>query len=238
MKRALVLTQKELHSWLYTPALYGIAFFFLAFVSIWFYYFQRFFAMNTASFRSFFAGFPLAFVLVIPALTMKSWTDEKKHASIDLLFSLPFTECELVLGKFLASFTILSVFIILTLPVPLSIVPLGNFDTGVIIAEYFGCLLLGAAACALGQFLSSICKTQAAAFLGTAVILLAMTLLNTISSDLPAFLARFINSFSLVFHFESFSRGILDSRDIAFFLLASGLFLFLNVQSLVIRKWM
>jgi len=237
LARPLALTRRELRSWVYTPALYVITVFFLLFVSIWFFHFQRFFAMDTASLRSFFLGFPLAFILVIPVLTMKAWTEEKKLGSEELLFTLPFTEWELVLGKFLTCFTLVAAMTLLTLPVPLTIMPLGHFDPGVILAEYAGALLLGASASALGLFLSSVSRTQAAAFLGTAVVLMAMTLLTGLTGDMPPALAAFVNSFSLSFHFESFSRGLLDSRDIAFFLLTTGLFLFLNTQVLIFRKW-
>ena len=235
--RSLALTRKELHSWITSPALYGITVFFLVFVSVWFYYFQRFFAMNTASLRPFFSGVPLAFILVIPALTMKSWAEEKKLGSVELLFTLPLTEWELVRGKFLTCLMLIAAMLLLTLPVPLTLLPLGRFDAGVIFAEYAGALLLGAAASALGLFFSSVSKTQAAAFLGTAALLLTMTLLSGLTQDMPPALAAFVNFFSLSFHFESFSRGLLDSRDIAFFLLTTGLFLFLNTQVLIFRKW-
>ena len=237
MSRILALTRKELRSWIYSPALYVITVFFLLFVSVWFYHVQRFFAMDTASFRAFFLGFPLAFILVIPVLSMKAWTEEKKLGSAELLFTLPFTEWELVLGKFFTCLTLLGGMLLLTLAVPLSILPLGHFDPGVILAEYAGALLFGASALAIGLFLSSVCKTQAAAFLGTAIVLMAMTLLTALTQDMPPALAAIVNSFSLVFHFESFSRGLLDSRDIAFFLLTTGFFLFLNTQVLLFRKW-
>jgi len=235
--RASALTRKELHSWIYSPALYGITVFFLLFVSIWFYYLQRFFTMDIATLRPFFTAFPIVYILVVPILTMKAWAEEKKLGSTEILFTLPFTELELVLGKFLSCMAILSVMLLLTLPVPLTLLPLGYFDPGVIFAEYLGVLLLGAAAIAIGLFLSGISKNQAAAFLGTAVMLLIMILVNNFSHNLPAGLAAFVNYVSLSFHFESFSRGLLDSRDLAFFVLTTILFLFLNVQVLVFRRW-
>jgi len=235
--RICALVRKELYSWINAPALYGITVFFLLFVSIWFYYLQRFFAMDTASLRPFFSAFPLAFILVIPVLTMKAWAEEKKLGSAELLFTLPFTEWELVWGKFLSSLALLIAMLVLTLPVPLTLLPLGYFDPGVIFAEYVGALLLGAAASALGLFLSSVSKTQAAAFLGTAVVLLAVMLIGNFSQDIPPFLTGFVNFISLSFHFESFSRGLLDSRDLVFFLLTTAFFLFLNTQVLIFRKW-
>ena len=237
LQRTLVLARKELYSWLNSPALYGITVFFLLFVSIWFYYLLRFFAMDEATLRPFFLAFPLAFILVVPVLTMKAWAEERKLGSAEILFTMPFTEWELVCGKFLACFTIIVGMIALTLPVPLTLLPLGYFDPGVIFAEYTGTLMIGASAVALGLFLSSVSKTQAAAFLGSAVVLMFVMLINQFTQDLPPFLAGFLNFISLAFHFESFARGLLDSRDIAFFLLTTGLFLFLNTQVLIFRKW-
>ncbi|MDR1059025.1 MAG: ABC transporter permease subunit [Treponema sp.] len=237
--RALALMRKELYSALYAPATYGIALFFLLFVSIWFFYLQRFFAMDTATLRPFFSAFPLAFILVIPVITMKAWAEERKLGSVELLLTMPFSEWELVLGKFLSSFVILLSFLILTLPVPLSLLPLGDFDPGVIAGEYAGAVFLGASATSLGIFLSSLAKNQGGAFLGSAVVLMAVMLLNqlTLQTNLPEALTGFINFVSLSFHFESFSRGLLDSRDLAFFILTTVLFLFLNTQVVIYRKW-
>ena len=236
-KRIIVLARKELLTWLSSPALFGITVFFLVFISVWFYYIQSFFAMNIASLRPFFGAFPLAFIFVIPALTMKAWAEEKKMGSVEILFTLPFNEWELVLGKFISSLTIIFGMLIFTLPVPLSLLPLSNFDLGIILTEYSGVLLLAAAALAIGLAFSSIAKNQAAAFVGTVVILFALMLLHNITPNLPPFLASFINFISLSFHFESFSRGLLDSRDIAFFILTTWLFLFFNTQILIFRKW-
>ena len=236
-QRPLSLARRELFSWIISPALYAITVFFLLFVSIWFFYLQRFFAMDTATLRPFFSGFPLAFIFIIPVLTMKAWAEEKKLGSAETLFTLPFTEWEMVWGKFLSCIILLAAMLLLTLPVPLSLLPLGYFDPGVIFAEYLGALLLGTSAAALGLFVSSISRNQAAAFLGSAASLLAVIFINNLSSGLPPFPASFVNYVSLSFHFESFSRGLLDSRDIAYFLLSAGFFLFLNTQVLVFRKW-
>ena len=194
--------------------------------------------MDLATLRPFFAAFPLAFILVIPVLTMRAWAEEKKLGSTEILFTLPFTELELVCGKFLSCLILLSAMLLLTLPVPLTLLPLGYFDPGVILAEYLGALLLGSSTIAIGLFLSGISKNQAAAFLGSAVVLLAVILINNISPNLPPSLAAFANYISLSFHFESFSRGLLDSRDMAFFILTTVLFLFLNTQVLVFRRWL
>ncbi|MDR2186263.1 MAG: ABC transporter permease subunit [Treponema sp.] len=237
--RALALARKELYSCSISPAFYGVAVFFLLFTSVWLFYFQRFFSMDTATLRPFFAAFPLAFILVVPALTMKSWAEERKTGTVELLLTMPFSEWDLVLGKFISSLGMLAGIMALTIPLPLSLLPLGRFDGGVIVSEYLGALLLGSAAAALGLFLSSLSKNQAGAFLGSAVVLLIIMLINQLTSvmNLPAAAAEGINFFSLSFHFESFSRGIIDTRDLAFFVLTTALFLFLNTRVLLFRKW-
>jgi ABC-2 type transport system permease protein len=189
--------------------------------------------------RPFFSAFPLAFILVIPALTMKTWAEERKLGSVELLLTMPFSEWELVLGKFLSAFVLLASMLILTLPVPLTVLPLGNFDLGVIAGEYVGALLLGASALSLGVLLSSLSKNQAAAFLGSTVVLVIVMLINqvAITLNLPLFIADAFNFFSLSFHFETFSKGIIDTRDVAFFILSTVLFLFLNTRVILYRKW-
>ncbi|MDR1319563.1 MAG: ABC transporter permease [Treponema sp.] len=238
-KRAAALAKKELYSYLKAPAFYGAAVFFLLFCSVWLFYFQRYFTLDTASLRAYFAAFPLVFILVIPVITMKSWAEERKTGSVELLLTMPFSEGDLVLGKFLSSLAVLAMMLTLTLPLPLSLLPLGDFDGGVIVCEYAGALLLGASATALGLLFSSLSKNQAGSFLGSAVALMAVMLINqlSLSFNLPRGLTEAINFISLSFHFESFSRGLIDTRDLAFFVLSTVLFLFLNMRVILFRKW-
>jgi ABC-2 type transport system permease protein len=143
------------------------------------------------------------------------------------------------LGKFLSSFSALAIIIGLTIPVPLSVLPMGRFDGGVIVAEYLGTLLLGASGIAMGLFLSSLAKNQGGAFLGSATALL-VTMLLTQFTQMPAIpvrLAEILNFFSLSFHFESFTRGVFDTKDAVYFILTTLLFLFLNTRVLLFRKW-
>ncbi|MCL2094321.1 MAG: ABC transporter permease subunit [Treponema sp.] len=231
------LGRKELGSLIFSPALYGASVFFFLFLGIHFFYLQRFFAFNSTSLRPFFSAFPLALTLVVPLLTMKSWAEEAKLGSLELLLTLPLEEWELVLGKFISSFLPLLGMLLLTASFPLSLLPLGQFDGGIILAEYSGTILLGASATALGLLMSSLSKSQASAFLGTIVVLGAAMHMHLLSPALPPFLASFFSFFSLAFHFENFSRGILDSRDLAFFLLSTCLFLYLNTQVLMFRRY-
>jgi ABC-2 type transport system permease protein len=237
--RIIALTRKELFSFLNAPAFYGAAVFFLLFNAIWLFYFQRYFTANVATLRPYFAMVPLIFILVIPALTMRSWAEERKTGSIELLLTLPFSEWNLVLGKFCAVLTLLAMMLILTIPLPLTLIPLGNFDAGVIVCEYIGALLMGASAVALGLLLSALSKNQAGSFLGSAVVLMATMLISqlTFAFNLPYWLASFINFFSLSFHFESFAKGLLDSRDIVYYIASTVLFLFITTRVILFRKW-
>ncbi|MDR0487617.1 MAG: ABC transporter permease subunit [Treponema sp.] len=237
--RAITLARKELYQYLNAPAFYGAAVFFLLFCSIWLFFIQRYFVMNQATLRPYFGAFPLVFILVIPVITMKSWAEERKTGTVELLLTMPFCEWDLVLGKFFSAFAVLVMMLLLTLPVPLSLLRMGDFDTGMIFCEYLGAFLLGASATALGLLLSSLSKNQAGSFLGSAVVLMAVMLVNqlTFSFNLPQWLAQVINFFSLAFHFESFSKGLIDSRDLAFFVLSTALFLFINTRVILFRKW-
>jgi ABC-2 type transport system permease protein len=237
--RALTLARKEIKQYLNAPAFYGAAVFFLIFCSVWLFYFQRYFSMNQATLRPYFGLFPLVYILVIPVITMKSWAEERKTGTIELLLTMPYTEWDLVLGKFLSALAVLCMILLLSLPLPLSLLTLGNFDAGTIFGEYLGVFLLGASATALGLLLSCLSKHQAGAFLGSAVVLMVVMLANqiTMAINLPHWLARTVNFFSLAYHFESFSKGLLDSRDLSYFVISTALFLFLNTRVILFRKW-
>jgi ABC-2 type transport system permease protein len=237
--RALILARKELFQYLHAPAFYGAAVFFLVFCSVWLFYFQRYFVMDQATLRPYFGIFPVVYILVIPVITMKSWAEERKTGTAELLLTMPFSEWDLVLGKFFSVFAMLTMMLLLTLPLPLSLLSLGSFDLGMIFCEYLGAFLLGASGTALGLLLSALSKNQAGSFLGSAVVLMVVMLINqiTLAFNLPYWLARTINFFSLAFHFESFSKGIIDTRDLAYFLLSTVLFLFINTRVILYRKW-
>jgi len=238
-RRAFTLAKKEIYQYLHTPSVYGAVVFFLVFCSVWLFYFQQFFARDQASLRVYFGAFPIVFILVIPVLTMKSWAEERKTGTIELLLTMPYTEWDLVLGKFLSLLSVLGAMLLLTVPLPLSLLPLGRFEFGVLFCEYIGAFLLGAASIALGLLLSSLAKNQGGSFLGTAVVLMFVMLINQITSmfNLPYWLASFINFFSLGHHFESFTKGLIDSRNLLFFILSTCLFLFLNTRVILFRKW-
>ncbi|MDR2468075.1 MAG: ABC transporter permease subunit [Spirochaetaceae bacterium] len=235
----LALIRKELYSYSISPAFFGIALFFLIFTATWLFQFQNFLQRGEASLRAYFSAFPIAFILVIPAITMRSWAEERKTGNSELLLTLPFSEWSLVLGKFFAALAVVGLLFLLTLPVPFSLSLLGRFDAGMIVAEYAGALLLAGAVISLGLLLSALSKNQVAAFLGSAVVLVFIMLISQIpwTTTFPYWLDIVIRTVALAAHFETFSKGLLDTRDAAYFLVTTVLFLFLNVKVLVFRKW-
>ena len=157
--------KKELKSYFNSPIAYVLVVTFLVFSSVWVFYLQTFFASNIASLRSFFSVIPIVFIIVMPALTMRSWAEEKKLGTLEVLLTLPFRESTLVLGKFIAALGLLLIKILLTLPLPLLLSRFGDFDWGEILGQYIGVVLLGAAGISVGLFISSLMSNQISSFL-------------------------------------------------------------------------
>ncbi|NBC28515.1 MAG: ABC transporter permease subunit [Spirochaetes bacterium] len=239
MKPTLTLFRKELASYFNSPIAYIVVVFFLVFTSVWFFYIQQFVAQDVASLRNYFAIFPIVFIILLPAVTMRSWAEENKIGTVELLLTLPFREGQTVAGKFLGAFALLGLTLVLTVPVPLTISPLGDFATGQIIGQYIGVMVLGSAGIAIGLFISSLSRNQITAFILSAVVLLFLTLVNQVNFilDLPEWLASVFNYLSLDYHFSSFEKGLIDTRDLVFYLALAALFLYLNTKVLVFRKW-
>lgn len=239
MKSVMSIVRKEMRSYFNSPIAYIVIVFFLVFTSVWLFYVAQFVSQNTATLRAYFGIMPLVFVGLIPALTMRSWAEEARLGTAEILLTLPYRETELVLGKFFAAYGLLLLVLLLTVFVPFSVTPLGNFERGEIFGEYLGVALLGAAATAIGLFVSSVAKNQISAFILSAVAILFLTLVGQVNTvvDLPSWLASVVNYVSLQFHVQSFIKGVIDTRDLIYFLAITVLFLYLNAKTLVFRKW-
>ena len=239
MKSILSIVRKEMRSYFNSPIAYIVIVFFLAFTAVWLFYVAQFVVQDIASLRAYFGIMPIVFVGLIPALTMRSWAEESKLGTEEILLTLPYRESELVLGKFFGAYGLLLLILLLTVFVPFSVTPLGNFERGEIFGEYLGIALLGAAGTAIGLFVSSIARNQISAFILSAVALLFLTLVGQVNAivDLPSWLASVVNYVSLQYHVQSFIRGVIDTRDLIYFIVITVLFLYLNVKTLVFRKW-
>ena len=239
MVKLLPLVKKEVQSGLNNVSSYLAAAFFLLFSSVWFLNITNFAAQDYASFRQYFTIFPILFVILIPMLTMRSWAEENKSGTSELLLTMPYKSWQLVTGKFFGTYAVFKTIILLTIPLIFILQFLGDFSLGPILTQYLGVFFLGAGAIALGQFVSSLFKNQITAALITIAILLLFTLVfELMSSTLSVtWLADILSYFSLSHHFESFARGILDSRDVFFFTLFTLFFLYLNTMVIIFRKW-
>ena len=239
MKNILPIIKKELRSYFNSPIAYIVVVTFLVFSSIWVFYLQTFFASNVASLRGFFSVIPIVFIIVMPALTMRSWAEEKKLGTMEVLMTLPFRESTVVMGKFLAALALLAIMVALTLPLPLMLSRFGNFDWGEILGQYIGVILLGAAGISVGLFVSSLTSNQISSFLISLFVLLVLTLISQVNMvfPLPPWAAGIVNFVSLGYHFSNFQRGLIDTRDLLYYAVVSALFLYLNTKTLVFRKW-
>jgi ABC-2 type transport system permease protein len=239
MRRILAVARRELGSYFNSPVAYIVSVFFLVFTSAWFFYGGQFFAQDTATLRGYFSLWPLVFIILLPALTMRGWAEEYRQGTAELLLTLPFRERELVLGKFAAALALLVILVILSLPVPLLVAPLGSFEPGQIVTQYVGVLLLGAAGLAAGLFVSALSANQISAFLFTVVFLLLITLSGQVPALLllPGWLARVLSWLSFDYHFDSFRKGLFDSRDAVYFLVLIVGFLVFTTRVLLLRRY-
>ena len=237
MKTILTIFWKEFRGYFNSPIAYIFIISFLVFTN-WL-FFKGFFLMNQSSLRSFFSILPWVFLFLAPAVTMRSWAEEKKLGTIELLMTLPVKDYEVVLGKFLAGFIFLIVTLLCTFPLPLTVMLVGNPDIGPIWGGYAGAFLMGGAYLAIGCFASSLTENQIVAFI--IAIFLSFTLLiigeNLVIMNLPAALVPVFTFLGLGAHFESIGRGVIDSRDIIYYISIIGFFLFLNGLSVESRKW-
>lgn len=239
MRGALTIAKRELAGYVDSPLAYMFALSFLIGGGALFFFVEGFFAAGQASLRGYFGMMPFLFAVLVPALTMRLWAEERRQGTYELLLTMPFGEWELVLGKYLAAMAVIAGTLALSLPVPLFASLFGRFDPGELAGEYFGAALMASAAAAIGQAVSGFSKNQMSAFMASAMALLALTLAPqlTVWLEMPAWLADAIHWVSLSYHFRSFAVGVVDTRDLAYFALATGLGLAVNARSLAARKW-
>jgi ABC-2 type transport system permease protein len=204
-----------------------------------FFYVWLFFLKNQASLRGFFSLLPWLFLFLSPSLTMRAWAEEKKLGTMELIITLPVKDYEVVLGKFLASLFFLTLTILFTFPLVLTCLYLGEPDLGPIIGGYCGAVLLGATYLSIGLFASSLTENQIVAFIiGVSICFLFLLIgEEMIITLLPDILVPVFAYLGLANHFDSIGRGVIDSRDLLYYLSVTGFFLFLNICSVESRKW-
>ena len=242
MRNVALILRRELASYFATPLAYVFILIFLVLANAFTFYVGGFFQLGQADLRPFFMFHPWLYLFLIPALTMKLWAEERKSGSIELLMTLPVKVWEAVLGKYLAAWIFTGIALALTFPIWLTVNYLGSPDNGVIIASYLGSLLLAGGFLAIGSCMSALTRNQVVAFiLGVAacfVLLLAgyPLVLDAFRGWAPQTLIEAVASLSMLTHFQSITRGVLEARDILYFAMLIGFFLFTTAVAIDLRK--
>jgi ABC-2 type transport system permease protein len=232
MPQAIHIMNKELKDYFISPIAYIVISIFLL-VTGWF-FFTTFFLYNQADLRNFFNLLPITLSFVIPAVTMRLFSEEMNVGSYEILLTLPVTLQDIIVGKFLAGVVFVGAILVPTLCYPIFISFLGQLDWGPVIGGYVGALLLGAAFCAVGLFASSLTRNQIIAFIIGTIICFSLTLIDKMLFFFPQSLLGVIGYLGAGFHFQNISKGVIDSRDILYFL--SVIFVGLYGSHLVMQE--
>ena len=239
MKKTLTIARKELESFFGSPIALIFLTIFLVVTLFVFFWVAGFFARGIADIRPLFRWMPLTLIFLVAALTMRQWSEEQRSGTIEMLMTLPLAPWQVVLGKFLAVMALVGVALLLTLPIPAVVAMLGPLDWGPVIGGYLAALLLAAAYAALGQWLSALTDSPIVALLATAVIGGLLYLLGTpiITGLAGAPWNGLLRSAGTGSRFESIERGVIDLRDLLYYLSLCAFFLLLTVYTLDRKRW-
>jgi ABC-2 type transport system permease protein len=235
------IAKRELGAYFSSPLAYVFIVIFLLLCSIFAFFFGGFFERGVAELgSSFFLWHPWFYLFLVPAVAMRLWAEERRVGTLELLLTMPITPWQAIVGKFLASWLFLGIALALTFPMWITVNYLGNPDNGVIFAAYLGSWLMAGAYLAISCITSAMTRTQVVSFIVSVVICLLLLLLGTGGSFvflkrlLGQQAAELIAAFSFLTHFEGFQKGVLDSRDVLFFLSVIGFSLFST--SVILRE--
>ena len=236
-KNILTITKKELRGYFDSPTAYIVL---VGFLLLWeFLFFQEAFLSEEASLRSFFYLLPWIYLFVVSAITMGSVSEEKKEGTIELLLTHPLRERDLVIGKHKGALTFVFISLLLTLPVAISFEIFGDLDWGALLGQYMASLLLGASLISIGIFVSSLVSNQISSFIITALVgfVLLMAGSTFVTSGIPPFAGHILERLSFASHFDSMSRGVIDLRDVLYFVSLISVFLGLAYLQLLKRRF-
>ncbi len=230
----LTIARRELAAWFSSPVAYIVAGIFLIFSG--FLFFSTFFLVNRAELRNFFSILPVLFAFFVPAITMRLFAEETRSGSIETLMTLPVSGFDVTMGKFLAAFISGASILLPTLAYVVTAAVMGSPEWGPIAGGYLGALFLIAAFTAIGLFASALTKNQIVAFFAAFAFSILLAMIDRFLVILPAAIVGPLEYLSAGSHFESVSRGILDTRDIVYFLSLTSLFLALTSRAVDGRR--
>ena len=223
MKGTGIIFKRELGSYFATPLAYVFIVIFLMLTGAFTFYLGRFYEMRQADLSAFFNFHPWLYLFLIPAISMRLWAEERKTGTLELLLTLPISLKQAVMGKFLAAWIFSGIALLLTFPIWLTVNYLGQPDNGVILAGYIGSWLMAGTFLAIGSCLSAMTQNQVIAFIMTVVVCFLFVLagfplvLDAFRGWAPQWLVDGIAALSFLTHFDAISKGVLDLRDVLYF---------------------
>lgn len=242
IKMAAIIAKREFAAYFATPLAGVFLTIFVAATGAFAFYIGGFFDRGQANLYSFFAYHPWLYLLLVPAVAMRLWAEERKSGTIELLMTLPVSPWEAILGKFAAAWAFIGLALVLTFPMWITVNVLGDPDNGIILTSYLGSFLMAGAFLAIGSFVSALTKNQVIAFIlaTTICFLFVMSGMELVQNALrvwaPAIVAQAISSMSFLTHFEQISRGVLDLNTIIFFVSVIVFSLFANAIAVDQKK--
>lgn len=235
MQNIITIYKKELRSYFNSPIAYIVIIVFLAIVG-WFFV-NGLFQSNSSSMRPLFDMVPFIFLFFIPAITMRSFSEEKKQGTIELLLTKPVKDVELVIGKFLAALMLTMITLLPTVIYLLVVINIGEVDWGSIIGGYLGLILMAAVYIGIGIFASSLTENQVVAFIVSFIAVFALFMMGKILMQVSPGLVSAVEFISTDFHFTNISRGVIDTRNLIYYFSMIFLSVFLTKVSIESRKW-
>ena len=242
MRRTITILNRELASYFATPLAYVFIIVFLVLAGVLTFFVGDFFERAQADLQSFFAFHPWLYLVLIPALSMRLWAEERKSGTIELFLTLPIRLAEAVLGKFLAAWVVAGIALALTFPFWITVNFLGDPDNGVILASYLASWLMAGAILAIGAAVSAATKNQVIAFVVTAALVFVLiaagtsTVLGLFRGWAPAGLIDAVAGASIFGHFTAITRGVIDLRDLLYFASVMAAFLAANAIIVDLKK--
>ncbi len=242
MNHIVTIFKREFVSYFATPIAYVFLAIFVFLGGIFTFYMGNFFDRGQADLQPFFQFHPWLYLFLIPALAMRLWAEERRGGTIELLLTLPVTIPQTVLGKFFAAWAFTGIALLLTFPIWITVNYLGDPDNGAILASYLGSFLMAGAFLAIGACVSSLTRNQVIAFVVSAVVSLGFVLsgfplvLDFFSAWAPDFLVQAVSSFSFLNHFNAITEGVIELRDIVFFVSLILFWLFANAVVIDLKK--
>jgi ABC-2 type transport system permease protein len=237
-------TRRELAGYFGSPVAYVFIVIFLLLCGFFTFSVSHFYEFGQADLRAFFVWHPWIFLFLIPAVAMRLWADEWRTGTIELILTLPVRLTEIILGKFVAAWLFIGMALFLTFPLVLTVIYLGDPDMGSIFTAYLGSFLMAGAYLSVGSMTSSLTRNQVISFILSVVVCLFLVLAgwppvtDVLSGWAPLWLVDIVSGFSFMSHFASMQRGVIDLRDLIYYLSVISLMLFANGVILQNRRSM